>query len=105
MATPFPYEATIFIPDRDGNFFSTAQKAAEHAALSGHSFLHLVFQRRKKKPYDAGTESQELKAEHERLETLMRLIDAGEKDAMLPPLEFDSIWIAHRTSTRLNSSP
>src|SRR3546814_506688 len=81
MATPFPYEATIFIPDRDGNFFSTVQKAAEHAAISGNSFLHLVFQRRKKKPYDAGTESQELKAEHERLETLMRRIDAGEKDA------------------------
>src|SRR3546814_1370222 len=36
MATPFPYEATIFIPDRDGNFFSTVQKAAEHAAISGN---------------------------------------------------------------------
>src|SRR3546814_17352678 len=80
-------------PDRDGNFFSTVQKAAEHAAISGNSFLHLVFQRRKKKPYDAGTESQELKAEHERMETLMRRIDDGEKDAMMPPLESDYIWI------------
>src|SRR3546814_3764647 len=86
MATPFPYEATIFIPDRDGNFFSTVQKAAEHAAISGNSFLHLVFQRRKKKPYYAGTESQELKDEHERLKTHMSSIDAGEKDATMTPL-------------------
>ncbi|WP_169800966.1 hypothetical protein [Novosphingobium naphthalenivorans] len=87
------FQAKIFVFDRDANFFKAVQKAAEHAALSGNQFLHLVFQRTRKKPYDAKTDQQEAEAEQERLSALMRRIDSGDKGAKMPLIEFDSIWV------------
>ncbi len=87
------YRARVIVADPAARLFNAAVKAAEHAAISGHQFLHLVFHRERKVPYHVKTDQAEMKARTDDLAALMRRIDAGDEDAEMPHLEWDTLSI------------
>lgn len=94
------YQARLLVRDLGAKFFEIVQKSAEHAAISHNHFLHLTFRRERKQTYDTNTDRAEYDAQQERLTALMRRIDAGEKDAVMPPIEFSSISIEDSVYTK-----
>ncbi len=94
------YRARIVVADPGAHFFNAVQTAVEHTAVSGNQFLHLVFRKKRKKPYDVKTDQKERSAEGDRLDALMRRIDASEPAAEMPRLEFDTVLLEDAIYTK-----